>query len=312
MNLKDIVKAWDDFWFRPVSPIPIALFRIAIGFLALVLAVSYLPNLHMWLGAKGIISLQSSLHVFGRNCIQLFALLPQGDGWITVFLIVFMTASFMLMIGLCTRPSTIVVWLGALSLYHRCPNSCNGGEALLWIFTFYLIFCPAGAAISVDRLLQVAHGKQTGPPAFHPPFGQRLIQLYLMIVYLSCFYWKAVGPMWADGTAVYYAVREDHLWRFSVPYLYEHMWTLKLLTWGTLVVECGVPLLIWIREVRYVVMAVGILFHLGLEFSMNIPLFQWVTLSAYLTFVEPEDVKSAIEWIRIRAVGFIHRIRLIY
>ncbi len=140
MNLKSIMEAWDDFWFRPVSPIPIALFRIAIGLLALVLAASYVPNLHMWLGAKGIISLKSSLHVFGTNCIQLFTMLPPGNGWVTVFLLLFVAASFMLTIGLCTRLSTIVVWLGIISLFIAVRTAATAGNACCGYSLFISFF----------------------------------------------------------------------------------------------------------------------------------------------------------------------------
>jgi hypothetical protein len=48
------------------------------------------------------------------------------------------------------------------------------------------------------------------------------------------------------------------------------------------------------------VLLAGLLLHLGLEYSMNIQLFQWIMLSAYVLFVDPRDVRRAIEWTRER------------
>jgi hypothetical protein len=42
-----------------------------------------------------------------------------------------------------------------------------------------------------------------------------------------------------------------------------------------------------------------LLFHLLIEYSLNIPMFEWDALSAYVLFIEPEDLARA--WRRVRA-----------
>jgi hypothetical protein len=76
-----------------------------------------------------------------------------------------------------------------------------------------------------------------------------------------------------------------------VPYVFEHMWTIKLWSWFTLVVELALGTLVWIKELRYPVLLAGILLHLGIDYSMNIPLFALVMISAYVTFVDPSDLE---------------------
>ncbi|MCU1343451.1 MAG: hypothetical protein JWN92_2874, partial [Candidatus Acidoferrum typicum] len=44
----------------------------------------------------------------------------------------------------------------------------------------------------------------------------------------------------------------------------------------------------------------GLLFHLSLEYSLNIPLFQWDILSAYVLFIDPADITRAWDWLRTR------------
>jgi hypothetical protein len=48
---------------------------------------------------------------------------------------------------------------------------------------------------------------------------------------------------------------------------------------------------------RYKILAAGLLFHLSLEYSLNIPMFQWDVLSAYVLFVDPADLHKA--WNRL-------------
>jgi hypothetical protein len=56
-----------------------------------------------------------------------------------------------------------------------------------------------------------------------------------------------------------------------------------------------------VKDLRYILLAMGLLFHLSLEYSLNIPMFQWDILSAYILFVDPADITRAWQWIRCRA-----------
>jgi predicted DCC family thiol-disulfide oxidoreductase YuxK len=99
--------------------------------------------------------------------------------------------------------------------------------------------------------------------------------------------------MWLSGTAVYYTSRLQEFWRFPVPYIFEHMWTMKLWAWSTLLIEFSLGALVWIKELRYMVLVGGVLLHAGIDYSMNIPLFGFIMVSAYITFVEPADLQRA-------------------
>jgi hypothetical protein len=43
-----------------------------------------------------------------------------------------------------------------------------------------------------------------------------------------------------------------------------------------------------------------LLFHLYLEYSLNLPMFEWVVLSAYVLFIDPADLSRGWNWIRER------------
>jgi hypothetical protein len=75
---------------------------------------------------------------------------------------------------------------------------------------------------------------------------------------------------------------------------------LKFGSWAALALEFSLGVLIWIKELRYVILALGVLFHLWLEYSLNVPLFEWEVLSAYVLFIEPDDMMRAWSWIRSR------------
>jgi hypothetical protein len=75
---------------------------------------------------------------------------------------------------------------------------------------------------------------------------------------------------------------------------------LKLESWFALALEFSLGVLIWVKETRYYLLALGLLFHLTLEYSLNVPMFQWDVLSAYVLFIEPADLKRVWLWISYR------------
>jgi hypothetical protein len=75
---------------------------------------------------------------------------------------------------------------------------------------------------------------------------------------------------------------------------------MKLGSWATLVVEFSLGVLIWFRELRYPLLVLGVLFHLYLEYWLNIPMFNWNVLCAYVLFIEPADLERTGRSIRAR------------
>ena len=102
---------------------------------------------------------------------------------------------------------------------------------------------------------------------------------------------------------MYYIYHLDEFKRFPIPSWFFHPLMLKLESWAALVLEFSLGVLIWVKELRYIVLMLGLLFHLSLEYSLNIPLFQWDILSAYILFIDPADITRAWDWLRTRRVA---------
>jgi hypothetical protein len=125
-----------------------------------------------------------------------------------------------------------------------------------------------------------------------------MIQIQLSLIYLSAFLVKAKAPTWLHGSALFYVYHLDELRRFPLPSWFFHPLVLKLGAWLTLALEFSLGVLIWIKELRYGLLAMGLLFHLWLEYSLSIPLFQWDILSGYILFVDVDDLARM--WSKIR------------
>jgi hypothetical protein len=289
--------AWNDFFFAPISTASLGLFRIVFGAVVFLSVLGTYPYRTLFYTDSGIVSYDTMNHFFPGNPLLYFRWLPAGDPGLRIFFLALLLFSVMLSVGLWTRLSSILVFLGILSLSNRNLFVDNAGDDLMRINLLILMFAPAGGAYSVDRWLRIRRGKASPGAEHHSPWAQRLLQLQLAFLYLETVYLKLPGSGWRDGTAMYYALNYFELKRFSFKYLFYYLWQIRLATYGVLVAELSAATLIWFRRFRYPVLAVAILLHLGINLAMQFPVFQYVMIASLLNFIYPADVERAVGWL---------------
>lgn len=291
MSVRTLAAAWNRFFFAPQSPLPIALFRILYGCLVIANLILLYPDWLTWFGTRGWVSMPTMRALEPGVRLNLFTVMPADDSWIHGLFWVFMIAAVLLALGLFTRISSVVVFLCLISIDQRNLYILHGGDTFMRVAGFFLIFAPAGAALSLDRLIRIRKGKESEAIRPRPPWAQRMIQFELALLYFVTFCWKASGETWVNGTAMFYVMHLDELRRFPVPMFLQNPLVLKIGTWLTLATEFSLGVLVWFKELRYPVLAIGVILHLCFEYSLNVPLFQWEILSAYVLFIDPEDLE---------------------
>jgi hypothetical protein len=297
VTLRSVARAWNKFFFAGQSPIPIALFRIAYGLAVIATLVLLRPDWLNWYGVHGWVSLPTAFKLEPGIRLNLFSIIPQKDSWIETLFWVFLGSAMLLTIGFFTRLNSVFVFICLTSIQQRNLYITHGGDTFLRLAGFFLIFAPAGAAFSIDRLIRVRRGKEPVDIQPHSPWAQRMIQLQLAFLYFIAFLVKIKGAPWLQGTALFYIYHLDELRRFPVPSWFLHPMVLKLGTWSALVLEFSLGVLIWVKELRYFLLGLGLMFHLWLDYSLNIPLFQWDILTAYILFVDAKDLERAGTWL---------------
>jgi Vitamin K-dependent gamma-carboxylase len=297
MSLRSVANAWSQFFFEPVAPTSIALYRILFGLLVIANSILLWPDWLNWYGNDGFLSMETVREAGTR--LNLFLILPPDDRWSLAFFWIFLLFAISLTIGFQTRLSSIAVFLCLTSMHQRNLFILNGGDTLLRVTGFFLMLAPAGAAMSVDRLIRIWRGHEGIKIQAQSPWAQRMIQIETAVAYLATFYWKTLGATWANGTAMHYVSRLEELRRFPAPQI-DNVLLLKFFTWSALLIELSCAVLIWFKETRYAILGLGLCLHLGIEYTMNIPLFQWIILSTYVTFIPPEDLSRFWSWIRGR------------
>ena len=270
-------QAWERFWFAPRSLAPLVLVRTAFGLLVFLWALSVLPDAKTFFGPDGVLAdppsregAWSVLHVWdsGTAAVVLVVLLGLGG--------------LCLLFGRWTRVASAVVFVCFVSLGNRNAFIGNSGDALLRVLSLYVLLASFA------------------PRATWP---LRLIQVQLSLIYIGTVWAKLRGHNWPDGDAVAYAFRLEDLARFAVPDIGSSAFLTHVLTYGVLVLEASLGVLVWVPRLRPWVLLSGVCLHLGIEYRLRVGFFSWAMLTTYLAFVPgatAERVLARLGWLRSR------------
>jgi len=297
--VKQIRRDWNRFWFAPASPVPLGVFRMAFGAIVLAYGLLLWPDRFVWFSERGVWRGADAL-AYSRVAKSALAqgnlLAVHGaDRWLTPFFVLFLLAALGLMVGLWTRGCAILVYGGLMLLHARDAIIHNSGDTVMIVLAAYLVLSPCGASCSLDRLRRVLRGQEDDAPPLIVPWAQRLIQLQIATVYLCTSLSKAGGGEWMDGTAAYYPIHLAESARFPTPGI-DNVYVINLLTWGTIAVEMSLAALVWVPTLRLYVLTAGTLLHLGIEYTLNIPLFSALMIASYITFLTGDDIKNFLAW----------------
>lgn len=281
-QIASMAKAWDGFWFAEESTASLALVRISFGLVMIAFTLSLTPDLTALYSNAGVVVEQP-------RWITPFTLLGFWDSplGVTALWFVMLVASVCLMLGFQSRLAALVVFIALLSFQRRSPDTLNSGDVLLRLIAFFLVLAPSGASLSVDRWRRHRDAFWQFPMRSRWPM--RLIQVQVSAVYLSSVLYKAMSDEWTSGTAVGLILRITDLQRLRVPDIVtDQLLLVNLLTFGTLVVELALAVLIWNRRALPFVLAAGVALHLGIELTIVIGFFSVAIFVSYLAFIPPD------------------------
>ncbi len=291
-------REWNRFWFEPVSTSTFALFRIAFGVLVFLWTVSLSPSLLAFFSNNGVLPEAPVLGPGAWSVLSAF----ESDIAVVVVFFTLLLASICLTVGFKTRLAAFLVFLCLVSLLRRNPWILNSGDLFIGVVSFYMLFMPAAAALSVDRWLRLRSNFWDFP--VKPVWPLRLVQIQVSILYVTALWDKVRGTTWNDGTAVSYALRTADLARFPVPeFITDSLVISNLLTFGTLAIELALGLLVWNRKLRPWVLLLGVSLHLGIDYAVRVGFFSYVVFVAYIAFLPPETVESWLRGLRAWSTG---------
>jgi hypothetical protein len=334
---RDLLRGWNDFWFRPADPATLGMVRICTGLILLYVHLTCAAWILDFVGPEAWVDQEAIAKLRDPQALAKHA--PEGAAtpqalhesksyafslwfWITnptiivILHSVFLLALLTFTLGLCSRISSIVVWMGHLSYIQRSHDIWFGMDTIVLMITLYLMFAPTGATLSLDRLIQrlrAARGALAvpmrgalllDPPAQPSWTGNaviRLIQVHMAIVYLWAGLSKLQGAQWWNGVAGYRTMMVPEFRIFSLDWLAEAApdWITLLVssfvTYFTLIFEIGFVFLVWNRKLRPLVLFSALLLHLGIGLFMGLGAFAMIMLTGCMAFVEPSSMRRFLE-----------------
>lgn len=305
LSLKKIISGWNKFFFEERPTEGIALFRIIWASLLFAYFLMDLGNIADFYGPHAIISHTTAEDKFPFLHINIFKMFKPTYEVAYGVMVVYGISLAMSILGLFTRYSLIVAFVCMASLHQRNIWLLSSSEMLMRAITLLLICSPCGHSFSLDSLLG-RYFENFRQKKTWPIWALRLIQIQISVVYLWTVWHKLKGETWLDGSAVYYATRIEGLTNFPVPFLLDSPIFIRLATWGALLVEFSLGALVWVKPLRKPVIILGILFHLGIEYTMSIPFFELSMIVLLINFFTPEELKSFV--VKIKE-GFIQGIQ---
>ncbi|WP_295904100.1 HTTM domain-containing protein [uncultured Bdellovibrio sp.] len=297
MKLKTAFKAFHDFLFAPQPVYSVALLRIGMGFLMIFNWMMIYCDLDTLYGPEGIVSLATAQQYGNQLRFSLFDYLPNTSKTVMVLATMNLIAVLAMTVGAWTRTAIFVAFVTMVSFHHRNGFILNSADSVLRVFLFFLMFTHCGDYFSVDYWRKRAKGLVGDIPAEKSPWALRLIQIQFCVIYIATVMFKIKGDRWVDGTAVYIATRLDEFVRFELPLL-NNLLFIKLLTWSTLIVEFALGTLVWFKELRYWVLLAGIGLHLGIEYTMSIPVFEWAMIVMMIAMIDSRDIQHWMQLLR--------------
>ncbi len=301
-GLPAIGRSWQGFWFGPQPMYTLGLVRMAFGALAVLWTLWLLPLLFEMFGTNGVAPQRPSI----ANTWSIFDIWSSNPavliGWVLL-----LAASISLMVGWHSRFAAIVVFILILSFQRRDPWFFNAGDAVVRIEALLIMLAPSGAALSLDQRRRTGSfwSAQT-----LPAWPIRLLQVQMSIIYVASVQTKLSGQTWLDGTAVSYALRLEDMQRMPVPdWISTNPSLMNAATWGTLLVELALGVLVWNKRCRPWVLAAGVLLHLGIDFNIEIGIFSYAMLVLYVAWIAPATAQRLPDTIKHATTRLRARLR---
>jgi hypothetical protein len=294
VTLAKVLTTFREWLTTPVSPLPLALFRILFGMVLLANCALLYPDLDTWFSEGAMLPSSFSLSAKGANVLDVFQILGDGSPSVNFVFWCLVISSALMAAGLMPQVMAAIVYVALVSLHSRNVYVFHSGDSFLRIAAFMMIFAPSGAALSVDCILRGHRIEMIRPEFF------RALQFQLCLVYAATFVFKAQGKSWIDGSAVYLVHQLTEFRNLPLPDFLRSQLMSKFQTWGTLVIEGMFPVMIWFQDTRRIALASMVLLHLGIEYTMSIQLFEWTFIAALALFLSPTEIESIIRWLKTR------------
>ena len=292
--------------YASADPRSLGLLRIALGALLAVDVLLKFPEVEAHFSNTGWLSNHFAL--FRPMSDHLFSVYFAFSAPLEVKLLLslHLLVCLLLLVGYRTKLMQLLALLLTTSLNSRNIMIENGGSVVLNILLVWTAFLPLGRRFSVDSFKaslaarnetsQAALNERLDPPRDLGPVVSLAVTA-LLLQWATIYFFNTLhknGAPWRDGTAVHYFLQQDRLVTWFGAWLRGvlPLSAIKLLTFGTLLIEGSIPVLLLIpyrsHQARLLAFGLVALLHLSIDSVLQLGSFSWAMLVVFFAFVPPE------------------------
>jgi len=276
-----IEKKLNEFFLKPASPLPLACLRISLAVILLVQVYFVRESFFALFSRSGLIQgpladlmrSQDLPHVgWLANWLAPYGIPEATCLQVTAF--AYAAAVIFFGLGLFTRAASIATWFLHWFLMITAFSSTYGVDSYAHIFLFYLMWMPAGDALSLDAAR--AGAPLTGQPGWQARLALRVLQLHLCVSYLASAIEKSFGVQWRTGEILWRAFNLPIFIQYDLTWMAHWPVLLFIGSWATLILEGAYPIFIWPRATRKIWLAGIVALHLGIAVFLGLHLFGYL------------------------------------
>jgi hypothetical protein len=294
------------YLYGSADPRSLGLLRIALGALLAVDVALKFPEVEAHFSNSG--WLANHFALFRPMSDHLFSVYFAFSSPLEVKLLLslHLLVCLLLLVGYRSKLMQILALVLTTSLNSRNVMIENGGSVVLNILLVWTVFLPLGRRFSVDAMraslaqrketTQVALNERLDPPRDLGPVVSLAVTA-LLLQWATIYFFNTVhknGAPWRDGTAVHYFLQQDRLVTWFGAWLRGilPLGAIKLLTFGTLLIEGSIPVLLLVpfrtHQARLLAFGLVALLHLSIDSVLQLGSFSWAMLVVFFAFVPPE------------------------
>jgi hypothetical protein len=311
-------QGWTRFWFTPTDPATLSVLRILTALVALTWYLSYLPDLERFFGPDGWLSLPAVQQ--WRGPLRVFSVFDYATTSASLAFLygLGVVALVAMAVGLASRVATVVSFVWVVSLVWRAPMLAGPIDDVLPMLMFYLCLGPSGAACSIDawwRRRRAAKPATQRTASAASAWAQqaaaapqrssaanvalRLIQVHLVLIYVSMTLAQLKGQAWWVGMALWNLIALPDSPLVDLTFLHDYPVLVNFWTHAVTAIEIAFVVLVWNRWTRPLVLTLAALMWFSLALVTGMVLFAIAMIVAGLAFVPGGAMRACLTSCRL-------------
>ena len=270
----------------------IEFFRKVLYLLILFNAFTLLPVIEDVYGYYGLVGTKGwnvNIPIYSQGTTALINVLnhPANSVYQWVYLVFVIGQIAFLITGIMgkwPRISAFMVFIITINLNMKGHLAFTGGEVLLNMILFYLMFIHKPKSTGVFGELQ---------NILNNTFYWILLLQVCVLYFFSAVY-KLYDPLWVDGSAMMYISQIDAYSSSVFEPVQSNYWLSAVATYLTLAYQLLFPIAVWIKKIKTPYLIFGVIFHLIIALGMGIFHFGMIMIVAYILFLNIDQIN----WIR--------------